>query len=119
MTISLPAFLKATPASLQLVTAFYAAHRYQQQSIRVHRLKTSDYEKSMDPQSLAFLKGSLKPLGSEDTKRLLNLAEYLKLEQLKDVICLFLASQYFINYNVGLYFIRLTSLKMRTFFLYS
>lgn len=41
MTISLPAFLKATPASLQLVTAFYAAHRYQQQSIRVHRVPPS------------------------------------------------------------------------------
>jgi hypothetical protein len=63
------------------------------------QLKTSDYEKSMDPQSLAYLNGSLKPLGSEETKSLLNLTEYLKLEHLKDVICLFLASQYFINYN--------------------
>jgi hypothetical protein len=53
----------------------------------------------LDQISSEFTKIYLKDLSDADLRKLLQLVEYLKLDDLKNVLCVYVASKYFFYYN--------------------
>lgn len=53
----------------------------------------------LDPISSEFTKAYLGNLTDDHLKRLLLICEYLKLDEFKNVLCVYIASKYFFYYN--------------------